>query len=136
MHLTDPIADMLTRIRNANVAKHDTVKIPFSKIKESLANILKSEGYINSFEVKEEGTKKDIVVSLKYMDGEAVIKGLRRISKPGRRVYTSVESLPKVLVDLELLLSQRQKGLLQTKNAESIALAERFFATCGNLRIL
>ena len=104
MHLTDPIADMLTRIRNANLAKHNTVKIPFSKIKESLANILKSEGYINNFEVKEEGTKKDIIVSLKFMDGEAVIKGLKRISKPGRRVYTSVESLPKVLGGLGIAI--------------------------------
>ena len=115
MHLTDPIADMLTRIRNANVAKHDTVKIPFSKIKESLANILKSEGYINSFEVKEEGTKKDIVVSLKYMDGEAVIKGLRRISKPGRRVYTSVESLPKVLGGLGIAIVSTPNGVITDK---------------------
>ena len=115
MHLTDPIADMLTRIRNANVAKHDTVKIPFSKIKESLANILKSEGYINSFEVKEEGTKKDIIVSLKFMDGEAVIKGLKRISKPGRRVYTSVESLPKVLGGLGIAIVSTPNGVITDK---------------------
>lgn len=115
MHLTDPIADMLTRIRNANVAKHDTVKIPFSKIKESLANILKSEGYINNFEVKEEGTKKDIIVSLKFMDGEAVIKGLRRISKPGRRVYTSVESLPKVLGGLGIAIVSTPNGVITDK---------------------
>ena len=115
MHLTDPIADMLTRIRNANVAKHDTVKIPFSKIKESLANILKSEGYINSFEVKEEGTKKDIIVSLKFMDGEAGIKGLKRISKPGRRVYTSVESLPKVLGGLGIAIVSTPKGVITDK---------------------
>ena len=97
MHLTDPIADMLTRIRNANIAKHTSVAIPFSKIKESIANILKNEGYISEYEIKEEGTKKDIVVTLKTVDGEAVIKGLKRISKPGRRVYSSVENLPKVL---------------------------------------
>ena len=115
MHLTDPIADMLTRIRNANLAKHNTVKIPFSKIKESLANILKSEGYINNFEVKEEGTKKDIIVSLKFMDGEAVIKGLRRISKPGRRVYTSVESLPKVLGGLGIAIVSTPKGVITDK---------------------
>jgi len=115
MHLTDPIADMLTRIRNANVAKHDTVKIPFSKIKESLANILKSEGYINNFEVKEEGTKKDIIVSLKFMDGEAVIKGLKRISKPGRRVYTSVESLPKVLGGLGIAIVSTPNGVITDK---------------------
>ena len=115
MHLTDPIADMLTRIRNANLAKHNTVKIPFSKIKESLANILKSEGYINSFEVKEEGTKKDIIVSLKFMDGEAVIKGLKRISKPGRRVYTSVESLPKVLGGLGIAIVSTPNGVITDK---------------------
>ena len=115
MHLTDPIADMLTRIRNANLAKHNTVKIPFSKIKESLANILKSEGYINNFEVKEEGTKKDIIVSLKLMDGEAVIKGLKRISKPGRRVYTSVESLPKVLGGLGIAIVSTPNGVITDK---------------------
>ena len=115
MHLTDPIADMLTRIRNANLAKHNTVKIPFSKIKESLANILKSEGYINNFEVKEQGTKKDIIVSLKFMDGEAVIKGLKRISKPGRRVYTSVESLPKVLGGLGIAIVSTPNGVITDK---------------------
>ena len=115
MHLTDPIADMLTRIRNANLAKHNTVKIPFSKIKESLENILKSEGYINNFEVKEEGTKKDIIVSLKFMDGEAVIKGLKRISKPGRRVYTSVESLPKVLGGLGIAIVSTPNGVITDK---------------------
>ena len=115
MHLTDPIADMLTRIRNANLAKHNTVKIPFSKIKESLANIVKSEGYINNFEVKEEGTKKDIIVSLKFMDGEAVIKGLKRISKPGRRVYTSVESLPKVLGGLGIAIVSTPNGVITDK---------------------
>ena len=115
MHLTDPIADMLTRIRNANLAKHNTVKIPFSKIKESLANILKSEGYINNFEVKEEGTKKDIIVSLKFMDGEAVIKGLKRISKPGSRVYTSVESLPKELGGLGIAIVSTPQGVITDK---------------------
>ena len=122
MHLTDPIADMLTRIRNGNMARHTEVKVPFSKIKESMASILKNEGYIAGYEIKEEGNIRDIVITLKYMDGDAVIKGLKRISKPGRRVYTSVENLPKVL--------------LQTRNAESIALVEKYFATCGNLRIL
>ena len=115
MHLTDPIADMLTRIRNANLAKHNTVKIPFSKIKESLANILKSEGYIISYEVKEEGTKKNIIVTLKYFDGEAVVKGLKRISKPGRRVYSSVESLPKVLGGLGIAVVSTPKGVITDK---------------------
>jgi len=115
MHLTDPIADMLTRIRNGNIAKHSEVKIPFSKIKESMASILKNEGYIANYEIKEEGTKKDIAVTLKYMDGETVIKGLKRISKPGRRVYTSVENLPKVLGGLGIAIVSTPKGVITDK---------------------
>lgn len=115
MNLTDPIADMLTRIRNANAARHSVVAIPFSKIKESIANILKNEGYIVDYEIKEEGTKKDIVVSLKFVDGEAVVKGLKRISKPGRRVYSSVENLPKVLGGLGIAIVSTPKGVLTDK---------------------
>ena len=115
MNLTDPIADMLTRIRNANAAKHATVAIPFSRIKESIANILKNEGYIVDYEIKEEGTKKDIVVTLKFVDGEEVVKGLRRISKPGRRVYSSVENLPKVLGGLGIAIVSTPKGVLTDK---------------------
>jgi len=115
MYLTDPIADMLTRIRNGNIAKHSEVKIPFSKIKESMANILKNEGYIAGYEIKEEGTKKDIAVTLKYMDGDAVIKGLKRISKPGRRVYTSVENMPKVLGGLGIAIVSTPKGVITDK---------------------
>ena len=115
MNLTDPIADMLTRIRNANAAKHATVAVPFSRIKESIANILKNEGYIVDYEIKEEGTKKDIVVTLKFVDGEEVVKGLRRISKPGRRVYSSVENLPKVLGGLGIAIVSTPKGVLTDK---------------------
>ncbi|CAM3143079.1 30S ribosomal protein S8 [Streptobacillus felis] len=115
MHLTDPIADMLTRIRNANIAKHDKVAIPFSKIKESIANILRNEGYISEYEIREEGSIKDIVVTLKTVDGEQVIKGLKRISKPGRRVYSSVESLPKVLGGLGIAIVTTPKGVLTDK---------------------
>lgn len=115
MNLTDPIADMLTRIRNANSAKHSVVSIPFSKIKESIANILKNEGYIVNYEIKEEGSKKDIVVTLKYVEGETVIKGLRRISKPGRRVYSSVENLPKVLGGLGIAIVSTPKGVITDK---------------------
>lgn len=115
MHLTDPIADMLTRIRNANMAKHDVVAIPFSKIKESIANILKNEGYISEYELKEDGAKKDIVVTLKRVDGEAVIKGLKRISKPGRRVTSSVANLPKVLGGLGIAIVSTPKGVLTDK---------------------
>ena len=115
MNLTDPIADMLTRIRNANAAKHASVSIPFSRIKESIANILKNEGYIVDYEIKEEGTKKDIVVTLKFVDGEEVVKGLRRISKPGRRVYSSVDNLPKVLGGLGIAIVSTPKGVLTDK---------------------
>jgi len=115
MNLTDPIADMLTRIRNANAAKHATVAVPFSRIKESIANILKNEGYIIDYEIKEEGTKKDIVVTLKFVDGEEVVKGLRRISKPGRRVYSSVDNLPKVLGGLGIAIVSTPKGVLTDK---------------------
>lgn len=115
MNLTDPIADMLTRIRNANAARHSVVAIPFSKIKESIANILKNEGYIVDYEIKEEGSKKDIIVSLKFVDGEAVVKGLKRISKPGRRVYSSVEDLPKVLGGLGIAVVSTPKGVLTDK---------------------
>ncbi|VWL84871.1 30S ribosomal protein S8 [Oceanivirga miroungae] len=115
MNLTDPIADMLTRIRNANSAKHSVVSIPFSKIKESIANILKNEGYIVDYSIEEEGSKKNIVVTLKYVEGETVIKGLRRISKPGRRVYSSLENLPKVLGGLGIAIVSTPKGVITDK---------------------
>ena len=115
MNLTDPIADMLTRIRNANSAKHVSVKIPFSKMKEGIANILKNEGYIKDFEIKEDGSKKDVIVALKYVDGENVIKGLKRISKPGRRVYSGVEDLPKVLGGLGIAIVSTPKGVITDK---------------------
>ena len=115
MHLTDPIADMLTWLRNGNTARHTDVKVPFSKIKESIANILKNEGYIVGYEIKEEGNIKDIVVTLKYVDGETVIKGLKRISKPGRRVYSSVENLPKVLGGLGIAVVSTPNGVLTDK---------------------
>lgn len=115
MYLTDPIADMLTRIRNANMARHDVVAVPFSKIKESIANILKNEGYISEYEIKEDGAKKDIVVTLKRYNGEAVIKGLKRISKPGRRVYSEVQNLPKVLGGLGIAIVSTPKGVLTDK---------------------
>ena len=119
MYLTDPIADMLTRIRNGNMAKHAQVAVPFSRIKESIANILKNEGYINGYEIKEEGAIKNIVVSLKTVDGEAVIKGLKRISKPGRRVYSSVEDMPRVLSGLGIAIVSTSKGVITDKVARA-----------------
>ena len=115
MYLTDPIADMLTRVRNGQMAKHSQVAVPFSKIKESMVSILKNEGYITGYEIKEEGAIKNIVVSLKYIDGEAVIKGLKRISKPGRRVYASVENLPKVLGGLGIAIVSTPQGVITDK---------------------
>ena len=115
MYLTDPIADMLTRVRNGQMAKHSQVAVPFSKIKESMVSILKNEGYITGYEIKEEGNIRDIVITLKYMDGDAVIKGLKRISKPGRRVYTSVENLPKVLGGLGIAIVSTPKGVITDK---------------------
>ena len=98
MHITDPIADMLTRIRNANNAKHDTVDVPASNMKKSIAQILLDEGYIKNFQLIDDGTQGVIRITLKYGAGkEKVISGLRRVSKPGLRVYAGADELPKVL---------------------------------------
>lgn len=98
MRLTDPIADMLARIRNALMVKHEKVSIPYSTIKERIANILKEEGYIKNYRITTNGNKKDIVVYLKYTDmNESVIRGLKRISKPGGRVYVNTKNLQLVL---------------------------------------
>lgn len=120
MHLTDPIADMLTRIRNANSVNHEKVDIPFSKEKESIANILKDEGYILNFKQIVNGNKKSIRVYLKYVNGrEKVIKGLKRISKPGRRVYTGVQDMPKVLGGLGIAIVSTPKGIVTDKTARN-----------------
>lgn len=117
MYLTDPIADMLTRIRNANSATHEKVDIPFSKIKERIAEILKEEGYISNYKVITDGNKKNIRVYLKYAGRERVIKGIKRISKPGRRVYSSVEDMPRVLSGLGVAIVSTSKGVVTDKVA-------------------
>lgn len=105
MHITDPVADMLTRIRNANNAKHDTVDVPASNMKKSIAQILLDEGYIKNFQVVEDGTQGVIHISLKYNAGkEKVITGLRRVSKPGLRVYVGADELPRVLRGLGIAI--------------------------------
>ena len=105
MHITDPIADMLTRIRNANNAKHDTVDVPASNMKKSIAQILLEEGYIKIFQLIDNGTQGVIRVTLKYGAGkEKVISGLRRVSKPGLRVYAGADELPKVLRGLGIAI--------------------------------
>jgi small subunit ribosomal protein S8 len=117
MYLTDPIADMLTRIRNANSATHEKVDVPFSKIKERIAEILKEEGYISNYKVITDGNKKNIRVYLKYAGRERVIKGIKRISKPGRRVYSSVEDMPRVLSGLGVAIVSTSKGVVTDKVA-------------------
>ena len=118
MVLTDPIADLLTRIRNANMAKHDSVEIPASNIKKSLAEILKQEGFIKDYEVTEDGKQGVIKVFLKYgPNGERVISGLKRISKPGLRNYVSADNLPKVLNGLGIAIVSTSAGILTDKEA-------------------
>ena len=118
MHITDPIADMLTRIRNANNAKHDTVDIPATNMKKSIAQILLDEGYIKNFQLIDDGTQGVIRVTLKYGAGkEKVISGLRRVSKPGLRVYAGAEELPRVLHGLGVAIVSTSKGVMTDKQA-------------------
>ena len=119
MSMSDPIADMLTRIRNGNTAKHDTVDVPSSQMKKSIADILKSEGYVKGYEVIEDGVKATIRVSLKYGKdkNEKVITGLKRISKPGLRVFAGKEELPKVLGGLGTAIISTSHGLMTDKQA-------------------
>ena len=118
MHITDPIADMLTRIRNANNAKHDTVDVPAANMKKSIAQILLEEGYIKNFQLIDNGTQGVIRVTLKYGAGkEKVISGLRRVSKPGLRVYAGADELPKVLRGLGIAIVSTSKGVMTDKKA-------------------
>lgn len=118
MHITDPIADMLTRIRNANSAKHDTVDIPASKMKKAIAQILVDEGYIKSFKVIEDDKQGVIRVTLKYGEGKSqVITGLRRVSKPGLRIYSNVEDMPKVMKSLGVAIISTSKGIMTDREA-------------------
>ena len=118
MHITDPIADMLTRIRNANNAKHDTVDVPASNMKKSIAQILLEEGYIKNFQLIDNGTQGVIRVTLKYGAGkEKVISGLRRVSKPGLRVYAGADELPKVLRGLGIAIVSTSKGVMTDQKA-------------------
>lgn len=119
MSMSDPIADMLTRIRNANTAKHDTVDIPASKMKLAIADILLKEGYVKAVDVVEEGNYKTIKITLKYgaNKNEKILTGLKRISKPGLRVYASKDELPKVLGGLGTAIISTNKGVLTDKEA-------------------
>ena len=118
MQITDPVADMLTRIRNANTAKHESVDVPASNLKKAIAKILLDEGYIKSYEVVEDGTQGVIRITLKYNAGkEKVISGLRRVSKPGLRVYVGADELPRVLKGLGIAIISTSKGVMTDKQA-------------------
>ena len=120
MQITDPVADMLTRIRNANTAKHESVDVPASNLKKAIAKILLDEGYIKSFEIVDDGTQGIIRIQLKYLAGkEKVISGLRRVSKPGLRVYAGADELPRVLKGLGIAIISTSKGVMTDKKARA-----------------
>ena len=121
MHITDPIADMLTRIRNAGSARHATVEVPASGMKKAIAQILLDEGYIKAFEVVEEGVQGTIKITLKYnANKEKAISGLRRVSKPGLRVYAGADELPRVLKGLGVAIISTSKGVMTDKKAREL----------------
>ena len=117
MQISDVIADMLTRIRNANDAKHETVDIPASNLKKSIAEILLDEGYIKNFQIVEDGKQGIIRVALKYVGKQKVIHGLRRVSKPGLRIYSNCEEMPKVMNGLGIAIVSTSKGVMTDKKA-------------------
>ena len=118
MQITDPIADMLTRIRNAGTAKHETVDIPASKMKKSIADILLEEGYIKNYQLLNDGAQGVIRVTLKYLPGkQKAISGLKRVSKPGLRVYAGADELPRVLRGLGIAIVSTSKGVMTDKKA-------------------
>ena len=128
MNITDPIADMLTRIRNANTQRHETVDIPSSKLKKSIAQILLDEGYIKSFEEIEDNAQGIIRITLKYVNKQKVISGLKRISKPGLRVYANKDELPKVIGGLGIALISTSKGIMTDKQARKEGLGGEVLA--------
>ena len=120
MQITDPIADMLTRIRNANSAKHETVDVPVSNMKKAIAEILLEEGYIKSYEIIDDGKQGMIHITLKYgANKEKVISGLQRVSKPGLRVYAGAQELPRVLKGLGIAIISTSKGIMTDKKARA-----------------
>lgn len=130
MTMSDPIADMLTRIRNANTAKHDKVEVPTSKMKKSISEILLKEGYIRGFEVVGEGVKTSLRLTLKYGrdKNEKVISGIKKISKPGLRVYAEVENLPQVLGGLGVAVISTNKGVMTDKEARELGVGGEVIA--------
>ena len=130
MAMNDPIADMLTRIRNANTAKHDTVDVPASKMKIAIANILLDEGYIAKYDLIEDGVFKTIHITLKYGKdkNEKIISGLKRISKPGLRVYAGKEDMPKVLGGLGVAIVSTNQGVITDKQARKLGVGGEVLA--------
>ncbi len=127
--VNDSIADMLTRIRNAQTARHETVSVETSIMKKSIAQILLDEGYISSFEEVDNGKTKDIVITLKYVNkNQKVITGLKRISKPGRRIYASCEELPKVLNGLGIVIVSTSKGVMTDREARKLGIGGEVLA--------
>ena len=131
--MTDTIADMLTRIRNALIAKHDSVEIPASTMKKAIAQILVDEGYVKSFEVIADGEKKTIRIQLKYgANKQRVIVGIKRISRPGLRVYARKDEMPKVLGGLGIAIVSTSRGVMTDREARIRALAAKYWPTFGN----
>ena len=126
--VNDSIADMLTRIRNAQTARHESVTLETSIMKKSIAQILLDEGYISSFEEVENGKFKNLVINLKYVKNQKVITGLKRISKPGRRIYASCEDLPKVLGGLGIVIVSTSKGVMTDREARKLGIGGEVLA--------
>ena len=128
MQISDVIADMLTRIRNANNAKHETVDIPASNMKKAIAQILVDEGYIAGYQLIEDGKQGVIRITLKYIGKEKVLKGLKRVSKPGLRIYASCEEMPKVLNGLGIAIVSTSKGVMTDKAARNAGIGGEVLA--------
>ncbi len=129
MQITDPIADLLTRIRNANAAKHETVSIPASNMKKAICQILLDEGYIKEMKVEDDGLQGNIVITLKYGENKTrIIQGLKRISKPGLRIYAGVEDMPRVMKGLGVAIVSTSKGVMTDKQARKLGVGGEVLA--------
>ena len=132
MHITDPVADMLTRIRNASSAKHETVDVPASNLKKAIAEILLEEGYIKSYSIVDNGNQGVIHITLKYQaKKQQVISGLKRVSKPGLRVYAGADELPRVLKGLGIAIVSTPKGVMTDKKARELHIGGEVLAFVG-----
>ncbi|MBR5782715.1 MAG: 30S ribosomal protein S8 [Clostridia bacterium] len=129
MQITDPIADLLTRVRNANNAKHETVEVPASKMKKAICQILLDEGYVKDVQVVEDGVQGKIVITLKYGAGKSrILQGLKRISKPGLRIYSSCEDMPQVMKGLGTVIVSTSKGVMTGKAARKLKIGGEVLA--------